>query len=87
VLLASRDLLDLVGRFRIHPGDVDVPVPVEVLQSGDARRALVIPADGGPFETGPHRLTLSLSRRRWPTTDPADDVNTYQGTATIPVDL
>jgi len=87
VLLAARDLLALLGRFHIQPGDVDVPVPVQVLQSGDARRALVIPADGGPFEAGRHRLTLHLSRRRWPTTDPADDVNAYQGEATVPLDL
>jgi hypothetical protein len=87
VLLASRDLLDLLGRFHIQPGDVDVPVPVQVLQSGDARRALVIPADGGPFAAGRHRLTLHLSRHRWPTTDPADDLNAYQGEATVPLDL
>ena len=87
VLLASRDLLDLLGRYRLPPGDVDIPVPVQVLQSGDARRALVIPADGGPLEAGSHRLTLRLSRRRWPTTDPADTLNAYQGEATVPLDL
>ncbi len=86
VLLASRDLVDLLGRFHSRPGDVDVPVPVQVLQSGDARRALVIPADG-PFAAGRHRLTLRLSRRRWPNTEPADGTNSYQREAALPLDF
>ena len=83
VLLATTDLVQLVGRFRMQPEDVDVPVPVQALQSGDGRRVLLIPTAAAHFEPGSHRLTLTLSRRRWPTIDAPDATNTYQATATI----
>jgi hypothetical protein len=90
VLLATNDLLRLLGRTRLQPVEVDVEVPVRVLQSGDGRRALLIPLSGTaptPLLPKPHRLVLRLSRRRWETTDPADELNTYAREATLTLDL
>ena len=90
VLLVTNDLMRLLGRARLQGADVDVEVPVQVLQNGDGRRALVIPlAAGAATALGPggHRLSFRLTRRRWATTDPADDLNTYAREATIVLDL
>ena len=90
VLLATNDLLDLLGRRRPQVTEVDVEIPVRVLQSGDARRVLVIPLSGvaaSALSPGPYRLILRLSRRRWETTDPADSLNTYEREATLHLDL
>lgn len=82
ILLASADLALLLGRHRLQPAEVDVDVPVEVIQSGDGRRALVVTASGEAFAAGTHRLRFALVRRRWDTTDPADELNTCSGEAT-----
>jgi hypothetical protein len=86
VLLASRDLLRLLGVWHPRPTEVDVTVPVQVLQSGDARRALVIPLSGQDatqLSPDTYRLNLRLVRKRWETTDPVDDLNTYDESATL----
>lgn len=90
VLLASKDLRRLLGRWSGQPLEVDVPIDVRVLQNGDGRRALVIPVVSAAtpgLAAGPHRLTLTLSRRRWDTTDPVDELNTYAREATLALDL
>ena len=90
VLLASDDLVDLIGRWGGQPLEVDVEIDVQILQSGDARRALVIPVIGiatPGLAAGPHRLTLSLSRARWQTTDAPDALNSYARSATLSLDL
>jgi hypothetical protein len=58
-----------------------------ILQDETACRALVIPVDGAgaPSALAPGRMRMkfSLSRRRWPSTDPLDSLNGYQQTAQI----
>ncbi len=74
------------------PGRVPRPAAgrqVQILQYGDGRRALVILVIGTAtpgFANAPHRLTLSLSRDRWDTTAPPDELNTYARTATLSLD-
>ncbi len=90
VLLASNHLVDLIGRWSGQPLEVDIEIDVRILQSGDARRALVVPVIGVAtpgFAAAPHRLTLALSRKRWETTDAADALNTYERSATLALDL
>jgi hypothetical protein len=90
VLLVTNDLMRLLGRDRLQPSDTDVQVPVQVLQNGDGRRALVIPLAGSganALSPGRHRLTFRLTRTRWQTTDPANELNTYAREATIALDL
>jgi len=90
VLLVTNDLMVLLGRGRLQPADVDVEVPVQVLQNGDGHRALVIPLAGSgaiALSPGRHRLTFRLTRERWPTTDLPDDLSTYVREATIALDL
>jgi hypothetical protein len=86
VLLASEDLRRLFGVWPPHPTEVDVAIPVEILQSGDARRALVIPLSGQnatPLSPDTYRLSFRLVRKRWETTDPVDALNTYDDSATL----
>jgi hypothetical protein len=63
------------------------PLSVTVLQDATAQRALVIPAVGGgalsPLSSGTYRLQFTLDRRRWQTTDPPNDLNRYQRSATL----
>lgn len=90
VFLLSTDLMDLIGRWDMLPVDVDVPIDVRIVQSGDARRALVIPVAGNAaavLPAGPYRLTLSLARKRWETADPADDINSYARSVTVRFDV
>lgn len=90
VLLASNDLVDLLGRWDGQPLEVDVEIDVQVIQNGDGRRALVVPVIGiatPGFANAPHRLTLSLSRDRWESMDPPDQLNTYARSATLSLDL
>jgi hypothetical protein len=90
VLLVTNDLMGLLGRGRLQPADADVEVPVQVLQNGDGHRALVIPLAGSgaiALSPGRHRLTFRLTRERWQTTDPTDDLSTYLREATIALDL
>lgn len=90
ILLASNDLVGLIGRWAGRALEVDVEIDVQVIQNGDGRRALVIPVIGiatPGLAAGPHRLTLTLSRKRWQTTDPMDEVNTYARSATLSLDL
>ena len=90
VLLASTDLVDLIGRWTGQALEVDVEIDVQVIQNGDGRRALVIPVIGiatPGLDAAPHRLTLALSRKRWETTDAPDEVNRYARSATLVLDL
>ena len=90
VLLASHDLVDLLGRWGGQPLEVDIEIDVQIIQNGDGRRALVIPVIGiatPGFVHAPHRLTLSLSRDRWETPDAPDELNTYARSATLSLDL
>jgi hypothetical protein len=90
VLLASKNLLDLIGRWSGQPLEVDVEIDVQILQNGDGRRALVIPVIGiatPGLTSGPHRLTLALSRARWQTSEAPDALNTYARSATLSLDL
>ncbi len=90
VLLASNDLVDLLGRWGGQALEVDVDIDVQIIQNGDGRRALVIPVIGiatPGFANAPHRLTLSLSRDRWETTDAPDELNSYVRSATLSLDL
>ena len=41
ILMFTDDLLKLVGRWRPHVTEVDEPIDVRVLQTGDVRRALI----------------------------------------------
>ncbi len=83
VLLTTNDFAELLGDILLQPVEVDVDVPVQVIASGDSRRAIIVRTNGTPFATGAHRLALSLSRRRWETTDPVDDQNTYAAVVTL----
>ena len=90
VLLASDDLVDLLGRWGGQSLEVDVDIDVQMVQNGDGRRALVVPVIGiatPGFAHAPHRLTLALTRKRWETTDAPDELNTYAGSATLSLDL
>ena len=89
VFLASSDLMRLLGWWQ-PSGPAFVDVPVQVLQSGDARRAIVVPVAGAqatPLPPGSYQMTLALVRKRWQTTDPAGAPNTYQSSATLLLEL
>jgi hypothetical protein len=89
VFLASSDLMRLLGWWQ-PSGPAFVDVPVQVLQSGDARRAIVVPVAGAQataLPPGSYQMTLALVRKRWQTTDPADATNTYQSSATLLLEL
>lgn len=62
-------------------------VPMQIIQDGSARHALLIPmgAGGTPagVSAGTYRLTLAIQRTRWATTAPSDDTNRYQDSATV----
>jgi hypothetical protein len=89
VTSTSVDWLE-VTEGRRQPAEVDVPIPVRVIQSGDSRSALAIPLAGTAATTlsaGPHRLTLSLWRSRWQTMDAVDELNAYAREATLVLEL
>lgn len=62
-------------------------VPVQIIQDGSARHALLVPmaAGGTPagLNGGTYRITLAIDRARWATTAPADDINRYQDSAAL----
>jgi hypothetical protein len=90
LFLTSIDLRLLLGVWQPLGGEVDVTVPVQVLQNGDARRAILVPLDGfnaAPLSPDRYRLSFTLVRKRWQTTDPVDELNTYEGSATLVLDL
>jgi hypothetical protein len=64
-----------------------VPVDVHVLQSGSARQALIVPMSTADepdlLAPGTYRLTLTINRSRWSTTDMPDDLNHYTDSATL----
>ena len=79
VLLFTSDLTTLIGHFGWQ--FEDEPIEVRVVQSGDGRRAIVVPVDASGaigLPTRRYRLTLALARKRWETTDPEDELNTYE---------
>jgi hypothetical protein len=88
VLVLTSDLTTVIGHFGWEWEDE--PVEVGVLQSGDGRRAIVVPVNASGatgLPTRRYRLTLSLSRKRWETTDPADGLNTYKSTGELSLSL
>lgn len=62
-------------------------MPVTVLQSGDVRRALLVRTDGTRSARATRRAARAAPLAPLAYTDPADDINTYQGQATLPLDL
>jgi hypothetical protein len=88
VFLTTTDLMRLIGVW--PPGPTDIPIPVQMLQSGDARRAILVPLAGPQATTlapAQYRITLALLRKRWQTTEPADALNAYQSSTTLLLDL
>ena len=88
VLLFTSDLTTLIGRFGWQ--FEDEPIDVRILQNGDGRRALVVPVDGSGAIGLPsrrYRLTLTLARKRWETTDPEDELNTYESEGELSLSL
>lgn len=82
--LLRHDLQNIFDIFR--PRFVWTALDSNVLQDATGRRALVIPVSGsGALALGPgtYRLRFDLSRNRWETSDPHDDLNRYQRTATL----
>ena len=55
----------------------------------DASPADGVHDTGAPISLagGRYRLRLTMDRTRWATTEPADDLNRYQDSATITMDL
>jgi hypothetical protein len=69
---------------------VEEAIAVRLIQDAGARRALLIPVSGSSAITldgGDYRLTLSLSRKRWSTTEAPDSINTYSDKATLALRL
>jgi len=88
ILLLTRDLVSLFGRWRPQFTAVDAPIDVRVIQSGDGRRAIVVPLSGaGATALAGGRHRLRLERKRWETTDPVDELNTYAAEATLALNL
>lgn len=81
--LVAPDFNLVLGTF--IAGHVWTPLPVTVLQDASARRALLIPATS--LAPGTYRLTLTLDRQRWPTQDPADELNRYTRSQTLQLEL
>ena len=89
VFLTTSDLMHLLGTWQ-PIGPTTVTIPVSVLQSGDGRRAIIVPLSGTQPTTlasARYRMALALVRKRWQTTDPVDSLNTYESSATIIIDL
>lgn len=67
------------------------PVAVQVIQDGSGLHALLVPLSGAsvpaPLAAGRYRLTLTIDRARWPTTDATDDVNHFHDSAMVTFDL
>ena len=65
-------------------------VELRVVQANAGRRAILVPVAAGSaaeLQTGTYRLTLEIERRRWETTDAADDVNRYTDAAQLTLTL
>jgi len=78
------DFTDFLDRFR--PRYRYDSVDVRVLQNGSATRALIIPIDSGASQAlspGKYRLTFTMDRSRWQTTEPSNDLNFYHKTTTL----
>ena len=81
-------IVELGGTVAIGGGSWDYEeVPIQIIQDGSARHALLVPmATGGMsvgLNGGTYRMTLAIERARWATTAPADDTNRYQDSATV----
>lgn len=88
VLVLTSDLARILGH--LPPHFEDDPVDVRVIQNGDGRKAIVVPVDATGaigLATGRYRLTARLERKRWETTDAADDLNTYESEAVLSLSL
>ena len=85
-------IVELGGTVAIGGGLWDYEeVPVQIVQDGSARHALLVPMAAGGTPTGLnggiYRMTLAIERARWVTTTPPDDTNRYQDGATVPFRL
>lgn len=88
VFLLDEKLEHILDSYRYTYIYVDVDV--KVLQDGTANRALIIPVSGSShrqLSQSYYRLKFSLSRKRWITTDPADDINQYHSETTLSFSL
>jgi hypothetical protein len=88
VLVADLQRAEVVAVFAPHY-DFE-PVEIQVLQNGGATRAIVVPFSGGKavaLAPGVYRLDFAIDRKRWLTTDPPDETNSYRATASVTVTL
>ena len=88
VFLLDKKLEHILDSYRYTYIYVDVDV--KVLQDGTANRALIIPVSGSShrqLSQSYYRLKFSLSKKRWITTDPADDINQYHSETTLSFSL
>jgi hypothetical protein len=88
VFVLDGKLERILDCYRYHYVYYDIDV--KVLQDSTAHRALIIPVSGSnhrKLQSGFYRLTFSLTRKRWTTTDPADDINQYSQTGTLTLNI
>jgi hypothetical protein len=88
IVAVTPDLSRILDWFRPH--FVYDAIDVRVIQDGAARRAIVLPVSGGgvsPLPGGLYRLSFKLERRRWATTEPPDDLNTYRRETALQLNL
>ena len=81
-------IVELGGTVAIGEGSWDYEeVPIQIIQDGSARHALLVPMAAGGMSVGlnggTYRMTLAIERARSATTAPADDTNRYQDSATV----
>jgi hypothetical protein len=85
VIVALNPALDgILGGFLPH--FLFLPIHTKILQDATGHRAIVVPFENSaPQSLGPgsYRLMFEISRHRWDTTDPADELNLYDRTALI----
>ncbi len=78
-------LLEIV-RWR-EPNPVEwVAQPAAIIQNAEATKALVLP-DGAPLSDGTYRMSFSITRRWFETTDPLGPDNAYLERAELGLDI
>ena len=89
VLVLDEKMLNVLGLYRLQV--IYAAVKTAVLQSADRTHMVIIPTGNAgnhrALEAGMYRLRFDLLRWRWDTTDPADDINQYSGSATLTLEL